>query len=413
MEKMILRIAWKNIWRNKLRSGVILGAIIIGLFAGTFLSAFMAGWINYQIKSDIEQQIANIQIHQRAYMDNHDIADYFLRDTVAGKLRQVPEIKGVAYRVKINGMLASAANVTGLQINMVNPDEERNVSTLYQTIADTSGAFLTGDSRTMPIVISRKTAEKLKVKLKSKVILTFQDVQGEMISFAFRVGGIYKTTNTMFDESNVFVRQSDVFSATGLPEGAAHEAAVLLKQFGSDNWGDAVTTDVQRLLPAMAVNDWRELVPALSLSLSWTDTMVVVILGIFLLALAFGIVNTMLMAVLERSHELGMLLCIGMNKRKVFTMIMLETLLLTLLGSVIGIFLSWLVIHFTAGNGINLSILIEDQFEDFGFGSMVYPEFNLNMFITIVVLVFATGLLSAIYPARKALKLNPVDAIKT
>ena len=407
---MILQIAWKNIWRNKLRSGIILGAIAIGLFSGTFLSAFMMGWVNYQIKTDIDQQISHIQIHQKKYMDNHDLSEYFMRNDVAEKLQHIPEIKQVAYRVRINGMLASAANVTGVQINMIDPEEEWKVSTLYETIPDTSGTFFQDSVfRSMPIVISSKTAERLKVRLKSKVVLTFQDMNGEMVSFAFRVSGIFKTTNTMFDEGNIFVRQSDVFASTGLPEGAVHEAAILLNQFEQ---GDKVTPEVQQLFPDMDVSDWKALVPALALSLSWMDMITFIVLGIFLLALAFGIVNTMLMAVLERTRELGMLMCIGMNKKKVFSMIMLETLFLTLLGSVVGIFAGWLVIHFTSANGMDLSFMIKDHFEDFGFGSIVYPEFNFRTFAIIVVLVFITGILSAIYPALKALKLNPVEAVR-
>ncbi len=406
---MIFSIAWKNIWRNKLRSGIILGAIVIGLFSGTFLTAFMAGWINYQIKSDIKQQISNIQIHKKEFIDNHDISEYFFRDSIAVKLQKIPAIQQTAYRVKVNGMLASAANVSGVQINMINPEEERKVSTLYQTISDTNGTFFESSSKSLPIVISKKTAERLKVKLKSKVVLTFQDVHGEMVSLMFRVSGIFKTTNTQFDEANIFVQQSDAFALTGLPEGAVHETAVLLHQFEQN---DATTAEIQKLFPNMDVSDWKTLVPALALSLSWMDLYNIVILGIFLLALAFGIVNTMLMAVLERTHELGMLMCIGMNRRKIFIMIMLETLFLTFLGSMIGIFIGWLVIYITSQSGIDLTFMIQDHFEDFGFGSILYPEFHFKDFVTVVILVFSTGILSAIYPARKALKLNPVESIR-
>ena len=168
-----------------------------------------------------------------------------------------------------------------------------------------------------------------------------------------------------------------------------------------------------QLFPSMDVSDWKTLVPALALSLSWMDLITYIILAIFLLALAFGIVNTMLMAVLERTHELGMLMCIGMNKKKIFSMIMLETLFLTFLGSIAGVFIAWLVIYFTSYSGIDLSFMIKDNFEDFGFGSIVYPEFHSNTFVAIVILVFVTGILSAIYPALKALKLNPVESIRT
>jgi ABC-type antimicrobial peptide transport system permease subunit len=152
--------------------------------------------------------------------------------------------------------------------------------------------------------------------------------------------------------------------------------------------------------------------PALSLYFTYTDFIAYIILGIFLLALSFGIINTMLMAVLERTRELGMLGAIGMSKGKIFNMIMLETVFLTLFGSIIGIILAVAFLLPTLQTGIDLSFFMKDYFEDYGFASMIYPVVNLKMFVQIFVLVILAGLLSAIYPARKALKLNPLEAIR-
>jgi len=142
------------------------------------------------------------------------------------------------------------------------------------------------------------------------------------------------------------------------------------------------------------------------------DYMAVIILGIFLLALSFGIINTMLMAVLERTRELGMLGAIGMSKGKIYNMIMLETVFLTLFGSVIGIILAVALILPLIETGIDLSFFMEDLMEDYGFSSVIYPVANMKMFVQILALVILAGILSAIYPARKALSLKPLDAIR-
>jgi ABC-type antimicrobial peptide transport system permease subunit len=149
-----------------------------------------------------------------------------------------------------------------------------------------------------------------------------------------------------------------------------------------------------------------------AMSLGYTDMMAVIILSIFLLALAFGIINTMLMAVLERTRELGMLRAIGMSRRKVFSMIMLETVLLTLAGSIIGIVVAVVVLIPSIKYGIDLTPLMGNNFEDYGFSSIIFPVVNIEMFIEIVMLVIVAGILSAIYPARKALKLKPLEAIR-
>ena len=415
----IANLAWKNIWRNKVRSGVILGAIAIGLFSGTFLLAFLNGWIIGTVNNDIETQYSHVQIHDTAFLANYDINACFLRETVEKKIGQyIDETHGrdaihrvttkTAFRLNLTGMLASPYTVMGVTAKAVWKEEEKQVSTVWKQIPDSLGAYLTDDTK-MAIVISKKIADKLKVKLRSKVVFTFQDVQGDMQSIAFRVCGIYKTANGMFDEGNVFVRYSDIFNYTGLPDGAVHEAAILLPDIETCR---IVAPQLKSRLADMDVQDWSEMNPALSMYFAYTDFMGIIILGIFLFALSFGIINTMLMAVLERTRELGMLGAIGMSKGKIFNMIMLETVFLTLLGSIAGILLGIVVVLPTLQTGIDLSFFMEDQFEDFGFSSMVYPVLNLQMFVQIVILVMLAGILSALYPARKALKLKVLEAIR-
>ncbi len=405
---MILNLAWKNIWRNKVRSSIIIGALVIGVFSGTFMMAFITGWMQGQIKSDINNQLSYIQIHHLRFLDNYDLADYFFRSDIEPIVSKNDTISHVSYRLKLVGMIASAANTVGLTINAVDVPEEMKVSDLYKSIPDTCGTFLQ-DEKPLRIVMSKRTAEKLKVKLHSKVVVGFQDANGETVNLAFRIGGIFKTTNSVFDEGNVFVDKNDVAELTGLPAGAIHEAALMLHIADAC---ETVTTELKQQLPGMDVQNWKELSPMLKLSDEWQSLMSTIILGIFLIALAFGIINTMLMAVLERSHELGMLMAIGMSKSKIFRMIMTESLLLTLTGSIIGVALALIVIALTAQNGIDLSFMMGDDFEDYGFGSLVYPAISTGIFIQITLLVLLCGILSAIYPARKALKLNPPDTLK-
>ncbi|MCL2328423.1 MAG: FtsX-like permease family protein [Bacteroidetes bacterium] len=410
--KNILILSWKNIWRNKVRSAVIISAIAIGLFSGTFLLAFMNGWILGTVDSDIRTQYSHIQIHNTEFLANNDVGAYFMRDAVCRDAMHCVSTANdakIAYRLNLNGMLASSHNALGITAKGVFPNEEIQVTDVWQHIPDTMGVFLTDDSR-MPIVISSRTAEKLRVRLRSRIVFTFQDVNGDMQSLAFRVGGIYHTTNAMFDEATVFVRYTDILPYTALPEGAVHETAIL---FPNLEIADHKFPLIKALFPDFEVRDWRQLNPALAMYFSFTEFMGLIILGIFLFALSFGIINTMLMAVLERTRELGMLGAIGMSKRNIFSMIMLETVFLTLVGGVIGIILGIAVILPTMKTGIDLSFFMADQFEDFGFGSKVYPVFDIKMFTEIVVLVLIAGIVSAIYPARKALKMKPLDAMRT
>jgi len=401
-------LAWKNIWRNKVRSSIILGAIAIGLFGGTALLSILDGWMMSTIKSDIETNYSHIQIHDTAFLANFDINACFDRESVEQTINSSGLPGNVASRLNLTGIIASPHNTVGVTVKAVIPDEEKQVTTVWQQIPDTMGTYFAEDMRN-PIVISKKIADKLKVKLRSKIVFTFQDAHSDMQSIAFRVGGIYKTSNGMFDEGNVFVRYDDLFDYTGLPFGSVHETAVRLTNIEACN---IVAPQYKNLFPEMDVQDWAELNPGMAMSLEWTMFMGPIMLCIFLLALAFGIINTMLMAVLERTQEIGMLGAIGMSKGKIFGMIMYETMFLTLLGAVVGIAVAVAVIYPTLESGIDMSVLIGDDFEDFGFSSMVYPAFNVKMMVQIVALVIITGILSAIYPARKALKLKSLEAIR-
>jgi len=408
---LVVRLAWKNIGRNKVRSGVILGAIAVGLFAGTFTIAFMTGWIVGTVNSDIETQYSHVQIHNTAFPANNDINAFFIGEDVKDVIdREIASNVSaqVSCRLNLTGMLASPYNAVGVNAKAVRESEERQVSTIWKQIPDSLGSFLPDGSQ-MAIVISRKIADKLKVKLRSKIVFTFQDVHGDMQSIAFRVCGIYKTSNGMMDDGHVFIQYYDVFDYTGLPPGAVHEAAIRVPDLETC---DIVSPQLKNLFPDMDVQNWKEMNPAINMTFVYTDFFGVIIIGIFLLALSFGIINTMLMAVLERTRELGMLGAIGMGKGKIFNMIMFETVFLTIFGGIVGIILGVVFIIPTLKTGIDLTFFMEDYFEDFGFASIVYPVLNAKMLLQIVVLVLLTGILSAIYPARKALKLNPLEAIR-
>lgn len=409
---MIVKLSWKNIWRNKTRSGVILGAIAIGLFAGTYFSALMEGWMLGSVQADIDTNLSYIQISDTAFAANNDIGKYFLKDSVVETLTQSPAFKGAkgqtAFRLNINGMLSSANNAVGITANGVTPEDERQVFALARTIPDSMGAFLPDDARN-PIVISVRTAKKLKVRLQSKIIFSFQSATGEMQTMAFRVSGIFKTSNSAFDEAQAFVRYDDIFPITALPENTFHKAYIRVADL---ELCDKITPGIKNLFPDLSVQNWKELNPTFAISLDFTRLFAVVIVGIFLFALAFGIINTMLMAVLERTREIGMLGAIGMSKAKIFRMVMYETVFLTFIGSIAGIILALAALIPSMHSGVDFTFMMGDNFEDYGFSSIAFPIIRVEMFIEIVILVIVTGILSAIYPARKVLKRSSLEAMR-
>lgn len=406
---MINSIAWKNIWRNKLRSLVVITAVTFGILAAVFSAALMNGMVERRIRSAIELETSNVQVHNPKYLENKDLYFYINNaDSLISEIGKMSEVKAISKRMKIMAMANTSSSGTGVMVYGIEPEKEKLVTQIYSKIPNTSGTYFESDRRN-PVVISEKLAEKLKLRLKSKVVITLQATDGTMVSAALKVVGIYKTSNSMFDEMNIFMKLDDLASFTSFDKRNAHEIAILLKD---TELSDAFAQILMRQYPKLDVMTWKEIQPDLGMTVEFLNIMLYFFVIIILLALGFGIVNTMLMVVLERVKELGMLMAVGMNKIRIFKMIMLETIYLSLTGGIFGLMLGVVLIQIFQNTGINLSIYSEG-FSSVGYDSIVYPSIGIDYYLGTVLLVILTGIIASIYPARKALKLNPAEAVRT
>jgi ABC-type lipoprotein release transport system permease subunit len=403
---MIVSIAWKNIWRNRIRSGVIITAITIGMFAGVFTTTFYKGWINQRLEAGVETEVSHIQIHSTAFNENSELKSFIPDGSKMGEeISQMDFVNGVSSRLAVQAMIASAETGTGVKILGIDPEMEKTVTNIYTKVPE--GLFFDGVKRN-PVLIGKKLAEKLKVKVHSKLVVTLQDSEGHLTSEAFRVCGIYTIGNGMFEEMNVFVLKSDLSPVVHLDETVSHEIVIHLTDHGQLTQNTEI---LARKYPELLVQNWKQMAPELGLLNEYGNIYIYFFILIILLSLGFGIVNTMLMAVLERIKEIGMLMAIGMSKFRVFWMLMLETVLLTLTGGFLGIVLGLLVTLATKKHGIDLSFYAEGL-EDMGYSSLVFPVIVPTMIVVIGLLVLFTGIVASIYPARKALKYKPAEAIR-
>ncbi len=400
---MLFKIAWRNIWRNKVRSLVVITALALGLWAGIFVSAFVNGMMKQKVDTVIEYEMSHFQFHQKGFRDEF-LANQFIEDgyAIREEVLKEPLVKEVAARTVGLMMIGSAKTTGGIKVTGISPNEEATVTRLNERVAE--GKYFEGVSRN-PILISREVAKKYKVGLKSKVVLTFQDVNGEITGAAFRVCGIYETGNKMYDAMNVFVKREDVQPLLGIGDGV-HELAVLLKEHQP---ADDMAKKYQQKYPSLEVLSWMDLATGMRYMIDVMGVYTIIIVGIVLLALLFSIVNTMLMAVLERVRELGMLMAVGMSRQKIFGMIMLETLFLSLIGGPVGLLLAWGSIAYFGQAGINLG---DAAYGDLGFSNLIFPVLDSIEYLKVTAMVLAMALLAALYPARKALQLNPLEALR-
>lgn len=303
--------------------------------------------------------------------------------------------------------MASTANSgNGVIISGIIPEKEKLVTDIHQKLV--KGNYFEKRSRTSSILISKKLAEKLKAKPGSKVVITIQSLSGDISYGLFRVAGIYKTSNAIFDEMNVFVENHSLVELIGLDPDKTSEIAILLD---NNDLTDQVSNNLKDKFKKLSVLSWKETDPSLVAIITLMDQYSYIMIVIILFALTFGIVNAMLMSILERTREIGMLMAIGMNKRKVFMMILMETIFLSVTGAVLGIFLSIITVGITGKYGINFASVAEGL-EALGYSAFVYPTVKTMFYIIITITVIITAGIASIWPARKALKLQPASAIR-
>ncbi len=403
---MIAQFAWKNIWRNKKRSLILVLAACFGVWGGIFTSGISVGMWEGTIESAIDRELSHIQIHHPKFRDEKLVQQFIPNiDDIRKKLQNDHLISGYSERVIVEGVIFSPVTTCGVKILGIEPSQEKKVTSIYKKIIN--GDYFT-EKKENQIVIGGKLAEKLKVKLNSKVVLSFQSMDNNLVASAFRVAGIFKTESSIYDASVVFVRKEELQSLLGAKD-IVHEIAIRVKDISLI---DTVKSRLRANITNTAVEDWKEIAPEYALTRGILYLELNIFMGIILFALLFGISNTMMMSVFERIRELGMLIAIGMKRSRLFGLIILESVMLLFTGGVVGTLFGWLTVLILSKTGVDLSIVAEGM-SAYNIPVVLYPKVPFHMYISLFLMMLATAIIAAISPAIKAIRLKPAEAMRT
>ena len=407
----LIKIGWRNIWRNKKRSLVVILSIVLGLYGGLIISSLMITLNSQRMNTAINTYLADIQIHDKEFS-----REYSLGDTISNisYLEEILEkdnrVKAYSKRAVINGMLSNSTGSYGVNVLGVNPESERKVTNVYTKIIE-GDYFESKRSNTM--IVGKKLAEKLNLRLKSKVVVAFQDVNGDITSLLFRIEGIFKSGNGMFDDYNVFVKNSSIFSNVPNLKGY-HEIPILTINGGvtTNSINESLKLDLQKINNTLDIKSWNEIAVELAYANKMLSSFLYIFMLIVISGLSFGIINTMLMAILERKKEIGMLMSIGMTKIYIFLMICFETVFLSLVAIPFGLLITYITIDYFSVSGLDLSV-VGSGLENFGVGTILYLKLPTEYYINLSLLVILISSISSIFPAIRALKINPAEATKS
>lgn len=402
---MILQLAWRNIWRNKSRSIVIMLSVAIGLLAGIAVLALYKGMLSGRVRTVIDSEVGHLQVHHTEFKKDYHPSFLISDSSVLTKIRSQKEVKIFAVRTVVQGMLATATGTSGVQINGVTPVQEYIVSDLKNKIIEGEGFH---DGKTNELIMGGKLADKIKLKKGNKVVLTFTDTADNIISSAFRISSIYRSGNAPLDETNVYVHINTLNELLST-QNTFNEVAILLN---NDEQVNLAGDELKKILPTLSVETWNELSPETDFMVRTVDDYSYIIMIIIFIALSFGILNTMLMSVLERKKEIGMMVALGTSKIRIFILVLTETILLSLGGLPFGLLMSYLIVHHYEANGLDMSGMGNEMMASFGFNPLIYPAFPWEKLTAVIILVVATAIISSLFPALKALKLQPADALR-
>jgi ABC-type lipoprotein release transport system permease subunit len=401
---ILMRLAWRNLWRNHRRTLIMLLAITLGTWAMIFMTALMRGMVSQMVSDGISALPGHVQAHHPDYRDDPSVANLIaISDADLSERFSAAGFTGWATRIRVPAVITSEYDSRGVTLIGIDPQYERDLTFVdYDTV---EGRFLES-ADDAGVVIGRKLATTLNTKVGKRIVLMSQDPDNEIADRGFRVVGLFDANMQSFEESFVFAGKATTQKLLRIGDQVS-ELFVL-----GDDYRDveAVYNKTVELIDGSAdVKRWSELDAYLATMLNVMDGVVFVWIVVIFLALSFGLVNTLVMAVFERVREIGLMLALGMRPINILGQIIVESLLLLAIGLAIGSALAWAAVQ-PIKDGIDVSIVGEGM-DMWGMSSVLYPELLLSDVILANVVVLVLGFLASLSPAWRAAHYEPIEAI--
>jgi ABC-type lipoprotein release transport system permease subunit len=405
---LVFRLAWRNLWRHPRRTWLTVGAIMFSNMLLVFMISLQFGMYGLMIDNTLQAFTGHLQIQAPGYID-----DQKMRQTVddvvplATKFRNHFDSDSIAARATAFALVSSEERSYGTAVIGVEPAFERNVSTLPGLV--NQGRYL-GAQDAAEIVIGAALARNLRVALGDELTLIGSGRDGSFAAAVVNIVGVFESGLADFDRSITeipLVFFQDVFYM----DGSGHHVVINLPLIEDV---PVVKEQVEALLPTrqnLVVHDWDALQPGLKQAIKADMSSAFFMYGILVILVAFSVLNTQLMSVLERTHEFGIVMSLGLTPGRLGRLVLLETAILGLLGLLFGALLGALVTYWFSVNGFSYPGM-EEMTAKFHLPSRFYPQISVLSLLIGPVVVFIFTILAAVYPALRLRKLHPVEAMR-
>ena len=405
---MLLRLASRNLWRNRRRTLLTLSAMVVSLALLTLSLGVFSGMLVDILASTTEQYHGHLVITADDYLDDRDMYKNFSSDQqLLKKLKTEEMVTGFSQRLRGFGLASHDESSYPVELLGIHPEMEKNVTNLHQQLAE--GTYLAGNNGN-GAVIGSSLAKKLKVSPGDELVFVTQAADGSIGNDLLIVRGIFRTGHSGHDNSLVLVPQQWLQKVMTL-DGKIHEIAVAVDDpLRAADYKPALASH----LPAgIGITDWGELLPEMREAIASFDVSRLIFVIILYFATGLGILNTIFMSVMERTREFGILMALGLRPGQIKRLVLLESFLLGLLGTLLGLVCGLILSYYMSRFGIDLSTWITPI--TYAGGTMqprLKAIFEYRNFIEPAYLLVVVSVLAGFFPARRAAKLQPVQAIR-
>jgi ABC-type lipoprotein release transport system permease subunit len=402
----MFKLAWKNLWRNKSRTLITMSAILFAVLLAVVASSLKEGVFDNLVKNMVSFYTGYVQVHQKGYW-KEQILDNSFQNNAALKqtLLNNKNISVVTPRIESFALASSAQLTKGCMVVGTDPEEENKVTLLQKKLV--KGNYLKLNDKA--VLLAAGLAEQLKVNVNDTIVLIGQGYHGATAAGKFPVKGIVQFGSPDLNQRILFLplpAAQEFYSAEGMI------TSMILQLKDAD---DMISTqkDIQgELSDSYEVMNWGEIMPDIKQHIETDTNNMNYIQGILYLLITFGIFGTLLMMMVERKREMGMMVAIGMKKPVLMTVMIIESVLTVFTGCLLGLIISIPVVYYFKKYPIKIGGETAKAYERFGFEAVFPTAVDLNIFIYQGITVMIIGLVLSLYPVYKIIRLNAIHALK-
>ncbi|NOX67667.1 MAG: ABC transporter permease [Gammaproteobacteria bacterium] len=401
-------LAWRNLWRHPRRTWLTLGAMVFSNVLLVFMISLQFGMYRLMIENTLLTFTGHLQVQAEGYNDNKKMRQIVPDiQALSTRLREKLTLNTVSPRAMAFVLASSKDRTYGIQVLGVDPEHEPLVSSIPGLVED--GRYLQA-SDTAEVFIGRVLARNLRINVGDELTLLGSGRDGSLAAAVVVVAGIFESGVTDLDRSIAEIPLT-FFQDTFFMRGAGHQIVITTPDLSLVNKTVAAVDSILPKDEGLVTLDWNVLQPGLKQAIQADISSAFFMYGVLVVLVAFSVLNTQLMSVLERTHEFGIVMALGISPGHLGRLVMLETAMMGTIGLFAGAFLGGLVTLWFSYNGFSYPGM-EDMAANFNLPSRFYPQVTvLAMFLGPLV-VFLFTVLSALYPALRLNWLHPVAAMR-